>query len=316
MIVLQSTAAVMSQARHVRINDAAIRTWARTTPDVQPAAAFKRELLAELPPQRDALANLILLISALNFSFWGDEPLSIQWRGQTYTGFTAMLISITMAAKHDASWSKPEYWVSAPLDELEQVLQGRHQLPMMDKRIQIVRETGQTLIDRFDGKFTFALDSINERAWPLAVLLMTNFDSFRDVASFGNTPVYFLKRAQICALDLSLAYEANGHSGLVGVETLTAFADYRIPQALRHLGILELDTDLEARIEGGEELAKDCVEEIEIRAASVRAVDMMLSELHHVDRRGWTWEIDAALWELARSDAVTVAHHRTRTVFY
>jgi len=316
MIVLQSTAAVMSQARHVRINDAAIRTWARTTPDVQTAAAFKRELFAELPSQRDALANLILLISALNFSFWGDEPLSIQWRGQTYTGFTAMLISIMMAAKHDASWSQPEYWLSAPLDELEQVIQGRHQLPLMDKRIQIVRETGRTLIDRFDGKFTFALDSINERAWPLAVLLMTNFDSFRDVASYGNTPVYFLKRAQICALDLSLAYEAHGHSGLVGVETLTAFADYRIPQALRHLGILELDADLEARIEAGEELAKDSVEEIEIRAASIRAVDMMLSELHHVDRRGWTWEIDAALWELARSDEVRVEHHRTRTVFY
>ena len=316
MIVLQSTAAVMSQARHVRINDASIRQWARTTPDVQPAAAFKRELFAQLPSERSALANLILLISALNFSFWGDEPISIQWRGKTYTGFTAMLISIMMAAKHDAAWSNPQYWASAPIDEIEQVLQGRHQLPLMDRRIQIVRETGQTLIDRFDGSFIFALDSINERAWPLAVLLMTNFDSFRDVASYGNTPVYFLKRAQICALDLSLAFEANDHAGLTGVETLTAFADYRIPQALRHLGILELNDDLAERIDNCVELEKDGSEEIELRAASVRAVDMMLSELHHVDRRGWTWEIDAALWELARSDAVAVEHHRTRTVYY
>lgn len=316
MIVLQSTADVMRQASHVRINPQAIRRWARETPDVNPAAKFKRDLFADLPGDRDAIANLILLISSLNFCFWSDEPIEITFRGQTHRGFSAMLISLILAAKHDKNWTKAEHWVSAPLDEIEQVVQGRFRLPLMDRRIQIIRETGQTLIDRFDGKFTSALESVNERAWPLAVLLMTNFDSFRDVGAYGTTPVYFLKRAQICALDLSLAFLSTGRSVLNGLEDLTAFADYRIPQALRHLGILELDESLEHRIEADEEIPKDSPEEVELRAATIRAVDLMTSEYKSAGRRGDAWEIDESLWQLARSDEVTVRHHRTRTVFY
>ena len=315
MIVLDSTRRVMEAARHVFIDDAAIDRWA-TDCDIARMPAGERALLAKLPGDRNAVANLVLLISALNFCFWSTRPVEIQWRGQTYRGYSAMLASLILAARHEPRWADADFWISVPADELRAVLSGRGELLLLDERIDIVRETGRILLERFDGQFARAVDSVGNRAWPLAVLLMTNLDSFRDVGSIGSVPVYFLKRAQICAHDLHRAWQARDGEGLVGLEELTAFADYRLPQALRHLGLIRLSASLESRIEALDELPPNSPEEIELRAASVQAVDRMAAALRAVGRRVTPSEIDVYLWGVSHQQDVTAAHHRTRTIFY
>ena len=116
---------------------------------------------------------------------------------------------------------------------------------------------------------------MNHRAWDLAALLLCSFDSFRDVAEHRSRPVFFAKRAQITALDLSMAWTEHDYDPLVGLDQLTAFADYRLPQALRHLGIVEVVEDLGRKIDGGNEIAAGSPEEVELRAATVVAVDEM-----------------------------------------
>lgn len=315
MIVLESTHQILKDARHVTIDDSAIRAWAKDC-TVSEFSSSDRVLLAELRGDRDAVANLVLLISALNFCFWSSKPIEIQWRGKRYRGFTAMLVSIILAAKHDPRWADPSYWVSMPEDELRQVLSGGGDLLMLDERIEVVRDTGRVLIDRFDGRFAAAVESVNERAWPLAVLLMTNFDGFRDVSRVGNTPVYFLKRAQICALDLDCAFRAKDWPGLAGMGELTAFADYRLPQALRHLGFMILSESLTAKIEARVEIPRDSVEEVELRAASIQAVDRMTAALRQAGRRVEPWQVDCWLWEISHGGDVKFEHHRTRTIAY
>lgn len=315
MIVLDTTRSVMERATHVTIDDAAIGRWARETPTKEWSSS-DRTLLRELPGDESQIANLVLLISALNFCFWSDNPIEIKWRGETHRGFVAMLASLILAAKHDICWSDPEFWCSVPENELKQVLSGGGDLLLQDERVRIVRETGQALIERFDGKFTNAIESVNERAWPLAVLLMTNFDGFRDVSSYQKTAVYFLKRAQICALDLHFAWTARDYGGLEQLEQLTAFADYRVPQALRHLGLIQLSQSLAARIDARQEIERDSEEEIELRAASIQAVDRMAKELGRAGRSVQPWQVDCWLWEISHADDVCVEHHRTRSTFY
>src|SRR5262249_39745356 len=157
-----------------------------------------------LPPQFDKLANFILLVDALNFCFWSDDPIHIQWRGETYHRFNAMFVSLILATKSDPRWCDPEFWMIVPSEELRSVLSGTGTLLLLDEREAIVRDTGRVLIERFDGKFTNAIESVNFQAWALAVLLMTSFDSFRDVSSHDKQPVFFMKRAQICAVDLAM----------------------------------------------------------------------------------------------------------------
>ncbi|MFH1417375.1 MAG: queuosine salvage family protein [Planctomycetota bacterium] len=315
MIVLESIRAVVEQARHCSIDDAAIEAWASEVApaELEPSA---HELLGFLPGSQDSLANLVLLIDSLNFCFWSANPIRIEWRGKRYERFNAMFISIMLAAKYEPRWCDAEFWVSVPGDELREVLGGKGELLLMDEREGIVRETGRVLLERFDGQFMNAIESVNWRAWPLAVLLMTNFDSFRDVSSYRYKPVYFLKRAQICALDTSIAFQTHGHQPLKGLDELTAFADYRVPQALRHLGIVNMTAESAQAIDSGQEWPRDSEEEIEIRAATIEAVDRMKEALRRAGKAGAAWRVDWYLWVLSHHKDVAVNHHRTRTVYY
>jgi len=315
VIVLDSTRAVAAQARLVTIDDAAIAQWAAALPAdaLRPAV---HDLPSLLPGNRRQLANLTLLIDALNFCFWSDDPLHVEWAGRTYHRFDAMFVSILRAAQDDPRWFDARHWVEAPASELAVLFAGQGRLLMLQERERVIRETGRTLLERFDGNFDDAVESVNRKAWQLAVLLMTNFDSFRDVTRYGDQPVYLMKRAQICALDLSIAWEANGHGPLDGLEELTAFADYRVPQGLRQLGILRFDADLADRIQRQELLAPGSPEEVEIRATTIQAVDRMRQALAGRGRAVPAWQVDVYLWSLARGESVTVEHHRTLTTNY
>jgi hypothetical protein len=315
MIILDSTRFVVEQSSHVTIDDAAIDRWAE---QVRPEALAPsgHELLAELPGDRAQLANLVLLIDALNFCFWSDDPIRFEWRGRICERFNAMLVSLLLAARADASWFEPTFWLEVSEEELRSTLSGRGRLLLMEERLAIVRETARVLLERFDGRFLHAVESVNERAWPLAVLLLTQFDSFADVARYRGQPVYFLKRAQICALDLSFAWQTHGHGALSGLDELTAFADYRVPQALRHLGILRYRPELSARVEGAHELESGSEEEVEIRAACIHAVDRMARSLAGRGKSVPVWRIDGHLWELSHQSDVRGRHHRTRSVYY
>lgn len=315
MIVLESTQAVVAQAKSVSIDDAATSRWAEALPG-DALRLGVHDLPAMLPGDRGQLANLTLLIDALNFCFWSDDPLRIEWEGRTYRRFDAMFVSILRAALEQPLWFKPRYWVEAPPSEIAKLFAGQGKLLMMEDRQRVIRETGQTLLDRFDGKFEDAVDSVNRKAWPLAVLLMTNFDSFRDVARYNDQPVYLMKRAQICAFDLSIAWSSHDYGSLEGLDDLTAFADYRVPQALRHLGILRVETALATRIERQELLAAGGPEEVEIRAATIQAVERMKNALAVRGRKVSTWVLDVYLWNLARGDGIAVDHHRTLTTNY
>lgn len=315
MLVLDSTRTVVAQAADVHIDDQAVARWARTisSDDLRPV---HHELLGHLTGTRQQIANLILLVDALNFCFWSPNPIRAAWRGRTYHRFEAMFVSLMSAARREPRWFDADYWVSADAEAIRDALCDSGELLMMDERLRIVRETGETLIDRFDGQFINGVDSVNDRAWPLAVLLMTNFDSFRDVGRYRDQPVYFLKRAQICPLDLSMAWQTHGHPPLSGLEELTAFADYRVPQALRHLGILRLSPPLADAIDSETEIEKDSVQEIELRAASIHAVDRMRIAAADAGKAVPAWQIDWYLWGLARTAEIAANHHRTRTVNY
>ena len=315
MLILESTRQVVENARHVSIDDAAILSWAGRLAD-DSFDGITPGLLEHLPGTRDEAANFVLLLDSLNFCFWSPSPIRIQWRGNLYERYNAMLVSLMLAARSDARWFDARYWLLVPAEELRQVLGGTGELLLMRERERVVRETARVLLDRYDGQFFRAAESVNLRAWPLAVLLMTNFESFRDVSRYGYKPVYFMKRAQICAMDLSAALKLKGHDGLEGLEELTAFADYRVPQALRHLGILKLSSELAARIEREEEIDADSPEEVEIRAATIQAVNRMVQAAQARGHRASAWQVDCSLWEQSHASDVRIPHHRTRTIYY
>lgn len=69
---------------------------------------------------------------------------------------------------------------------------------------------------------------------------------------FQGKRISFYKRAQILVADSWGIMEARGEGSLVNMDWLTMFADYRVPQALVHLGALRYSDALMRALKNGE----------------------------------------------------------------
>ncbi len=310
--VLESTAAVLERARYVRINTHAARKWAaRRTADDFPSPAHPPAL--EFQGNRDASANLCLLLNSLNFCFWSEQPWSVEFRGHTWTRTYAMFASILRAVEADDSWLSSQRWMNASESEVTEVFRGEGRIPLLGERRQVLNETGAVLQAQFGGRMAQVVEQAGGSARAVAYLLAEHFPSFHDVAMHDDALVAFLKRAQICAADIHRTWRRNGMDCLTGMNELTAFADYRLPQYLRHVGILELASEFEQRINRRSEIVAGSPEEVELRAATIQAAELI--------RRAYdgtvpAWKIDFHLWQHSHDADVAVEHHRTRTVYY
>jgi len=109
----------------------------------------------------------------------------------------------------------------------------------------------------------------------------------------------------------------NGRPELKNLDKLTAFADYKIPQILRNMGIIEYTKELAERIDNYELIEKGSEEEIEIRAATIWATELIKQELQKKDRFITASHVDSMLWN--RSQTKTKGekpYHRTLTIAY
>jgi len=142
--------------------------------------------------------------------------------------------------------------------------------------------------------------------------------SVDDIEIWHGHKVPFMKRAQLTAADLGLAFERDGWGRFDDLDQLTIFADNLVPHVLRVDGILDYDPDLAAHIDRGDPLEVGSVEEIEIRAAAVHAVELLKQHLHADGHRHVTaMDLDYLLWNRGQAERYkAIPRHRARGVFY
>jgi hypothetical protein len=95
--------------------------------------------------------------------------------------------------------------------------------------------------------------------------LAADFSSFRDQATYRGEEVFFYKRAQLLASDLHGALGGKRLGSFRDLKELTAFADYKLPQVLRHVGVFKYAPDLAEKVDRMTELDPGGEEEVEIR---------------------------------------------------
>ncbi|MGB9623740.1 MAG: queuosine 5'-phosphate N-glycosylase/hydrolase [Phycisphaerae bacterium] len=315
MDVLGSTRPIFDRSRFVRTDAEAIARWAATVdPDAIRLPTQPHELMPRVDPER--LANLVLLLDSLNFCFWTTPPWLITYRGRKWGRYYALVAGLVRAVEADRSWYKAAWWKCVTRDDLAEVFRGDGEIPMLNERAAIVREIGCNLSETYGGSFLKLLEAAGYDAAEIARTLARTFPSFADRAECEGQTVWILKRAQICAADIAVAMKAAGGPEITGLERLTAFADYRLPQALRHLGIMRLEQGLEERIERGDEIPAGSREEIELRVHTIHGVERMHQALAARGIEKAVWLIDEWLWQRSHEKDVEVQHHRTRTIWY
>lgn len=321
--VLTGTAPVVREGTLVTLDaEAAERLAGRWAEQPWPAVAADFAAM-HFNDGGERTANWMLLVDALNFCFWGepDEPRwSVEWRGQTWDGYYALAAACTRAMDEGVPLADAAFLADLTADQLAGVLRpapGCPTIPLFAERLANAREVGQVLGKRYDGQMSHVIEAANYDAVALALRLARDFSSFADVAEWNEQPVPLLKRAQICVADIHTAFGGAGWGALKGIERLTAFADYKLPQMLRREGVLLYEPELAELIESYTLIPPGAEAEVEIRAATVWAVELLRRALTRAGIQQTASAIDYRIWlESQSAPPDGVPYHRTRTIFY
>ncbi|MDQ6918038.1 MAG: queuosine salvage family protein, partial [Candidatus Dormibacteraeota bacterium] len=206
----------------------------------------------------ERLVEYVLVLDTINFSFWGSDR-----------GYWQLAESL-----RDRFAAGDPLWEPARLLELDEagLTAVIGEFPLPDRRVSALHELAHLAEREAAGSIA---GLVPPSAPELADFLSRNLESFKDVAIYGEFEVPLLKRAQIAAADLW----GSGALAFDDVEQLTCFADYKLPQALRHLGAIEYSPHLARRVDDWVELDPGSPEEVEIRAATVVAVEELRDRL-------------------------------------
>jgi hypothetical protein len=327
--VLSSTRWVVKHAAHAWINvnqvgHVSAQLLARYTPTTEPAWYDR----FHFHDGTGRAVNWLLLLDALNFCFWaekGQPRWRIEYHGETLDGYWAEAASLTRAVEEGIALWDAEYLSTMSREDLAYVFRSiqaadgsvGEMIPLFDARLAHVHEVGRVLLARYNGQFAHAVEKAGGSAVNLALLLAQEFSSFRDVAIYRDQEVRFFKRAQICVADLYGAFGGKRWGTFTDLDKLTIFADYKLPQVLRHYGVLEYAPGLAQRIDNQELLQPGGEEEVELRAATIWACELLRREMSRISGQAITAvEVDQLLWFLGQNSAEMRPYHRTRTIYY
>jgi hypothetical protein len=198
---------------------------------------------------------------------------------------------------------------------------GAAEIPLLSKRMACLRSLGEPGYHRDARPADIAIDARGS-AERVVRLVTRRYFVFEDTAAWRRRDglvleVPFLKRAQILAADLAGALAGTELAITRDLDLLTAFADYKVPQVLRQLGVLRYAEPLAAYIRARSRIPANDPREVAIRAATVQACERLVAAIQALGRETTAAELDWRLWTLGQSlPADAEPYHRTVTTSY
>ncbi|MGV8123462.1 MAG: queuosine salvage family protein [Candidatus Xenobiia bacterium LiM19] len=265
----------------------------------------------------------VLVLDALNFCFWGlpgEKRWCITCNGREYNGYRALALALKNAFLQEVPLWEPRYLASMTDDALHAVLHKDGNgvtIPLFHQRRSNLNEVGEVLLKDYEGDYRAYVEAFSGDAVAFVNAVVKDFPSFRDRARYHDLAVKFYKRAQILVSDTAAICSGKSWGSFKNLHELTAFADYKIPQVLRRLGILVYSERLAGLVDSRTLLEAGSAEEVEIRASTVGAVDYLRCELEKAGYKHSAAEVDWLLWHMGQEPSpADRPYHLTRTVFY
>ncbi len=264
--------------------------------------------------------NLVFFETVVNFCFWGElgQPKWMIERGdRRFGGWYGLAACFDRAVAAGIPVYDATFMMALPNQVARELFAGATdvEIPLLEQRVRNLNEAGRYLVEQYHGSVMKLLASVDFSATRLAAKVATELTSFCDGATYDGQWVWILKRAQIFGSDLSQLSARYPEFQMHDCDKLTAFADYRLPQIIRHYDVISYIETLEVVIDKGEYLAAGSAAEVEIRAATIVVCDMLKLQLAHRSSA----DIDIGLWLISqdmRDDPTLLPHHRTSGIFY
>lgn len=315
--IRESASIVTAQAQHVSICTKAIREQIKQSPELWCREALPSDWAEDYhffdPSKTELSLRYILVLDALNFSSACPS-----------FHYDHLARALGDTAKNQPEKLDPTYLKNISSNELCSILfpnglynNGDAQL---DERVRLVREVGSGLVEYFNGSVLAFVKAANHNAAKLVELVLMYFPGFRDAAIYNGNQVFIYKRAQIFVADIFAAFKGIGIGMFTDIAGVTCFADYRVPQLLEALGVLVYSSELKAKVVSGQDIPAGGQDEVEIRCASICAVELFKSEIASMlGQELLSLEVDWLVWgrgELLAQKSELPPHHETKTIFY
>ncbi|MEI6633336.1 MAG: queuosine salvage family protein [Chlamydiota bacterium] len=317
--ILASLRPVLDHPRHVDIDAERVRAFCRERPAGGIALPdWRKEFI--YPWDDEKAADFFLLFNCVNFAFWA-KPGAVKWniayKGRRLDGAYGLMGAFTRAVEEGVPLLEGGFLAGMTGETLGRILRGEGELVLFRERVEILREVGAGLVARHGGSFRNLLDMARGSAAALAELLVREFPSFNDACGMDGGELLFYKRAQLAPAMVYQRFQGKGPGSFRDTDRLTVFADYKLPQALRRLGVLCYRSDLAAKVDSQTLIPPCSREEVEIRASTIGACDMIQREYAAGGQRMDSVTLDAFLWLLAHEKVEgEKPYHLTETICY
>ncbi|MBU0977142.1 MAG: queuosine salvage family protein [Nanoarchaeota archaeon] len=315
--ILTTTKFVTENSNHVKINKPAIKEFCKTFSE-----SHINHWLNESPFDFSQLndkekLHFLLVFDAMSFSYWGEPKWTIEYKGEKFDGAWGMIASLGKAIENKKPILSPEYLRGISEKDLNAILKGNTEIPLLAERKKILTEVGSALLKDFDGDFSNLIKEANHDAVNLLDLILKHFPSFNDFSSYKGKTIYFQKRAQLLVADINQMFGGEGYGKMENMDEITACADYKLPTVMRKKGILEYSKKLEDKIDNKVEILRNSEEEVEIRASTIWANEFIKKELKKQIKNINSIHVNDHLWLLGQiKSSEDKPYHRTRTTAY
>ena len=255
----------------------------------------------------------LILCESLNFCFWDfDVKWKIEYKGEWYSGSYGLFYAISKAIKNGYNLLDIDYLEKLTLEELDDIFKGTTSIPLLKERYEIIKQ----LVAEFKNIDDLTKTIQGDNDLELLNKILSNFSNFRDISISKGQEVYFFKRAILLVGDLLLNVDYIKKT-VKNDDNMLACADYKIPQVLRHFGILEYSPVLANLVDNKKQILHDEEKEIEIRANMIYSVELIKQKLKQNNIELNSIQIDNALWLLSKNkEYKDKPHHLTKTIYY
>jgi hypothetical protein len=289
---------------------------------------WKQEELTPKQMTEQAL-NWIFLVDTLNFCFWSDseELFTVTHNNKDYTGYWSLCAAINRAVDEHIPILSPSYWRDMTEEQLAHIFRSstNTQVPQFKERLAVLHEAGKVVMEKFNGRISNMIAQAQKSAQNLIEIVVSNFTSYNDEAEFHGQKVKIYKRVQILVADIWACFEGKSYGEFNDIDSITMFADYRVPQVLAYFGAIEYSSELLTRLREDPYLPAKDPQEIEIRGNSIWSVELVKQKM--IEKMKGTEitdpvnaiVIDFYLWTYAKAQSHAMQHipiHKTRTIFY
>ena len=307
--IIESCRYVEKNSNSVKINETKIDEFVKTIKGVKIQNWLITSIYGLLDLPIEKIINFLLIFESIDFSFWGEPKWSIETSEGTLDGSNALLYRLLEYTRSIDSTDFSE----VTLHEFKKILEGNTEIPLLKERYNIVKNISKVVNQKMNGNFYEFIKDVTIDT-QLFEIIVDNFEDFKDERIYKGNTIYFYKLAQLLVSDI-LHIREKIQNIQVDYSHLVGCADYKIPQVMRALGILEYNNTIADIIDNKKIIEINSEYEVEIRANMIVVIDMIKNKL---DKRTISAiDINDYIWLQSKNKKLQFKpYHLTRNVDY